>query len=382
MPLVINPAATTLTLSSSNNPAPALSTITFTARLAVNGQPVGAGNTINLGINGRTVALVTDSAGSATYTISGLPPNSYPVVANFTATANYLGSSANLTEVITAIPTTTTLTGSPNPVYQNQPLALAATIRATVGSATPDGSVTVFDGSIALTTITLPSVTFTGATSTANFSTSALAPGSHILTAVYTPVNSPSGSFIASTSVPLTISVLPQTYTVSLADPSLTIQAEHHKTTTATITSIGGFNGPISIACGTLPEYVTCTWSETVLSLPANGTVSTRLTIDTDAVLYFKAADQTSPGPWKSSTQILLSTLVPFLLFRRTRRLATLLPLMFLALISLSISGCSGKYPGHASPGTYSIDINTIGTTAGSTSPTSQTTRLTLIVTP
>jgi hypothetical protein len=105
VPVVIHAAPTALTLTSSRNPAGFLDSITLTARLTVNGQSAGAGNTLHVSIHGETVTLSTDSTGSATYNIATLPPNSYPVTASFAATNDLLASAASLTEVVTAAPT-------------------------------------------------------------------------------------------------------------------------------------------------------------------------------------------------------------------------------------------------------------------------------------
>ena len=92
VPVIVNAAPTTLTISSSNNPATYLTPVTFTVHLTANGQSVGAGNAIQLSINGQIVNLSTDATGSATYTIATLVPNSYPVVASFAGTNNLQAS--------------------------------------------------------------------------------------------------------------------------------------------------------------------------------------------------------------------------------------------------------------------------------------------------
>jgi hypothetical protein len=189
VPVIVNAAPTALTLSSSYNPAPFLSTVTFTVRLAVNGQSAGAGNTIHLSINGQTVSLATDAAGSATYTIGTLPPNSYPVTVSFATTNNLLASSALLTEVIIPAPTSISLTGTPNPGDLNQPVTMIATVSSqTTSTQVGSGNVTFYDGSTSLGSSQL------SAAATASMTTSFTAVGIHNITAVYAGDTNFSGS--------------------------------------------------------------------------------------------------------------------------------------------------------------------------------------------
>jgi hypothetical protein len=78
------------------------------------------------------------------------------------------------------VATTTTLASSQNPSQAGQPVTLTATVAASVaGAATPTGSVTFRDGATVLGTSTLD------ASGRAVFTTSALAAGSHSITAEY-----------------------------------------------------------------------------------------------------------------------------------------------------------------------------------------------------
>jgi FG-GAP-like repeat/Bacterial Ig-like domain (group 3) len=380
-PVSITPASTSLTITSSANPSSALTPITYTATLKSSGAPIPS-QSLAFAVDGKPLlSPITNISGSAV-AIAPLTAGSHTISATFPGTTNFTSSSAQLTQTVTPNPTTITLVASPNPVYQNQQLTLVSTIRAGAGTATPDGSVTFYDGSTALGTVLLPALAYTGTITTATLTTSTLTSGEHEFTAVYTPANVPSNSFIASSSNTLSVTVLPQTYTITLADPILIIQAEHNKATTVTLTSVGGFTGLVSVDCGTLPAFVTCTWDQMKLTLPSNGTVSTKLTIDTDAVLYFKSASHPRPRSWPISGEVSLSLFVPLIFLRCKRRIVTFLPVALLVTVGLSLYGCSGKYPDHASPGTYRIAISASGTTAGAAGPVAQTATLTLVVTP
>jgi uncharacterized protein (DUF2141 family) len=93
-----NPA---VALTSSLNPAPALTPITFTAQL-----PAGSGGTVVFNINGQNITTTPNAAGTATTTISTLTQGSYLITATWFASANALSAQATLTQVITA-PTAT-----------------------------------------------------------------------------------------------------------------------------------------------------------------------------------------------------------------------------------------------------------------------------------
>jgi hypothetical protein len=86
-----------ITLTSSLNPAPALTAITFTAQIAA-----GSGGTIVFGINGQNFTTTPNAAGTSTYTISTLTAGSYPITATWFASGNALAAQASLTQVVTA----------------------------------------------------------------------------------------------------------------------------------------------------------------------------------------------------------------------------------------------------------------------------------------
>jgi hypothetical protein len=103
-------AGPALTLSSSLNPAPALTPITFTAQLGSG----NSGGTIVFAINGQNIPTTPNAYGTSIYTISTLPAGTYPITATWFASAHALAIQASLTQVVTApIPVTDfSLTGS------------------------------------------------------------------------------------------------------------------------------------------------------------------------------------------------------------------------------------------------------------------------------
>jgi len=86
-----------ITLTSSLNPAPALTPITFTAQL-----PANSGGTVVFNINGQNLTTTSNAAGTATTTISTLTPGAYLITATWFATGHALGTQVSLTQVVVA----------------------------------------------------------------------------------------------------------------------------------------------------------------------------------------------------------------------------------------------------------------------------------------
>ncbi|HZL28489.1 MAG TPA: Ig-like domain repeat protein [Acidobacteriaceae bacterium] len=403
--VLITAAPSALTIASSVNPSPALTPVTFTAHFSVNGQPAGAGNAITFsiaqspGVAVLTFPATTDASGAANFTAAGFYPGIYSVSAAFTATGNYQAASAvPVSEIVNLNPTSTTLTASPNPAEQNQTITFVATVTALAGTAPPNGTVTLLDGATVLATA---SATFGAAAfSTATFAFSTLAPGIHSFSAVYTPLAGNSGvnvagipfgtsggavSFTASQSSGLSLTITPQDFSLTANPPAITIETQHHATMQLTLTSTGGWTGPITLTCGTVPAWVTCELPASAVTLGADATLPVNFTIDTDQLLGFLASATPPSRPWDFS-RIALATLLPLTLLGFTRRRKTLRSLLVLASLAVSMSGltaCGGNfYPQHAAPGVYNIPVTGTGTAVGATAPNTHTLNITLTVTP
>ena len=386
--VTITPATTAMSIGTSATPSPALTPITFTAHLTAGGQPAAAGSSVvftitTAGGSAASYNALTNATGTATYTSSGLAAGSYTVTAGYTATTNYTASSAALTQVVNANATSTTLIAAPNPGIQNNPVTLAATVAALAGAAPPVGSVAFLDGTTTLQTISVtPGIG--SVLSSASLTTSLLSPGTHSLTAVFTPSTA---NFTGSTSATLTLPIAPQDFTFTGNPAAITIQTQHHATLQLTLSSIGGFAAPITITCGALPQYLTCEPPAAPVTLPANGNSTVNVTLDTDVLLNFVQIQQ--PASHRRAQEgIALASLLPLALLglaRKRRKLQKFRPFALLAILfvaSFTMTACSGKQPASTPPGTYSIAITATGTTAGSAAPTTHTLNVTLTVTP
>ena len=351
VPIVVNAAATTLTLVSSNNPAPALSTVTFTVHLTVSGQSAGVGNTIHLSINGQTLSLTTDATGRATYAIGTLMPGSYPVTASFASTNNLLASSSSLTEVITALPTSTSLTAAPNPGDVNQPVTMTATVSSqSTATQVGSGTVTFYDGTTSLGSAPV------GASGTASLVANFTTVGVHFLTAEY----SGHSDFIGSTSQVFQESIVAGDFSIGVQPGAAALYTGESATVQVSVTSLRGFNQPLALTCTGLPANSTCAFTPASF---ASGQGSATLVLQTTAPHDAGAASASgSAGFLGALTLILLPG------WRRRRLLAGLSFVLLAIVLGMGMAGCGSPGPitGGTPPGKYQVAVTASAAGGGS----------------
>jgi len=182
---VVNQAATTVNLISSQNPSLLGHPVTFTATVNPQFSGVPTGNvTFFDGTTRNILGTVTlNGSGVATVTTSSLDQESHDITATYNADSNFTGSaSAILTQVVNALPVPAiTLTSHPNPAGFRQQVILTATVSTT--GETPTGTVAFKDGANTIGTANLTTVN--PATAVATITTNQWTIGSHQLTAVY-----------------------------------------------------------------------------------------------------------------------------------------------------------------------------------------------------
>jgi large repetitive protein len=224
-------STTTTTVISSANPSVFGQSIQYTATVA--GGPTVTG-TITFRDGGSNIAgcvAVAVIASSASCTVS-------PTVASHNITAVYSGDASNtastsavMTQVVAADPTTTVVTATVNPTVFGQSVTFTATVTAnTPGSGTPTGKVTFDNGAIAIGGCGSVAMVAGVATCT----TTALTVGVHSITGVYNG----SSSYVTSTSSVLTATVNQGATTAAVGsslNPSVSGQAA---TYTATVTVV------------------------------------------------------------------------------------------------------------------------------------------------
>ncbi|MDR3711043.1 MAG: Ig-like domain repeat protein [Capsulimonadaceae bacterium] len=182
--------ATAASLSSSANPSAAGNPVTFTASLS---PSVPDGEVITFQDGSAVLGTSKTAASAATLTTSSMTAASHTVTAVYSGDATYGPCTSNVvTQVVTAA-TATSLASSMNP----SSFGALVTLTATVTPSVPDGeTVTFYDGGKSIGT---------GSTvaSVVSLATSALAAGSHAITASYAGDT----VYLKSTSTALTQSV-------------------------------------------------------------------------------------------------------------------------------------------------------------------------------
>ena len=175
---IVAAAGTTTFLAGTPNPGIFGQSVTFTATTVAvapgAGTPAGIVSFFDGGTPLGSASL--DGSGVATLSTTSLVLGSQNITAVYAGSTSFTGSTGTFSQTVTA-GTTTALTAVPNP----SAFARAVTFTASVTPATPGtptGTVTFKDGASTLGVVTLSS-------GTATFTTSALAPGLHSVTAVY-----------------------------------------------------------------------------------------------------------------------------------------------------------------------------------------------------
>jgi subtilase family serine protease len=198
------------------------------------------------------------------------------------------------------------------------------------GSATPSftlsdspGSLSVTQGNSGTSTITVTDVGgFTGSVTlaasglpsgvTAAFGTNPTT-GTSVLTLTASStattgtstvtITGTSGSLTATTTLALTVnSSATPNFTIAASPSSVTVTQGANGTSTITITSTGGFNSATTLSATGLPSGVTAAFSTNPVTPPANGSVTSTLTLTASASATVGAATVTITGTSGSTT--------------------------------------------------------------------------------
>ncbi|MBK9519957.1 MAG: Ig-like domain repeat protein [Anaeromyxobacter sp.] len=176
---VVDRAATSTVVASSQNPTVFGQAVTFTATVSAvapgAGTPTG---TVTFLDGAATLGTCTLSAGACTFSTSALAVATHAITASLPASADFAASaSPTLSQVVNRAATQVALASATNPTVFGQPATFTATVSAVApGAGTPTGTVTFLEGAAVLGTCTLSA----GACS---LSTAALPVGTHALTA-------------------------------------------------------------------------------------------------------------------------------------------------------------------------------------------------------
>ena len=207
------PTSTSLAVSPSGGSLQAGSSYTLTATVAApSGSPTPSGSVV-FTAGSATHTAILNQAGVATWTTTAPgTTGSFTVSAAYSGTSDFAASTSPvLTESVTAVPTSTSLTASVSTVTAGSPVILTATVTPTAGTGfSLAGEVTFTAGNLVLGSSPLGN-------GSASLTTSSLPIGSDSVTASF--VGGTNGAFAGSTSDPVTVIVNPA------AKPVPTIQS-------------------------------------------------------------------------------------------------------------------------------------------------------------
>lgn len=350
----LNPTA--MTDSAVPNPAIALQPIAFGATVTAPAGVTATGSVI-FTANGTQIGSGVLQNGQAAFSDAGLAAGSYQIVASYAGdSASAPSSAAPFTLVVAQQASQVHLATSLNPA----PLGTSVTFTAAVSAAKPfSGTVQFYDGANAL-----GSPVSVSSTGTAIYTTSALALGTHNITAQY----SGDANTVSSVSAVLPQSIVPYVgdFSIAVTPTAMSVFTGQAATFQVTVTSIGGFNEPLSLSCGNLPAATTCGWSTS--SLP-NGQGTATVVIQTSAPAQV-SANGAGPGLRRgprAAGEWAVALLAVFLVPRRWKR--GLWMSLLGVFILTTLSGCSSPTPivGGTPPGIYQISIT--GTYTAPTPP-------------
>ena len=319
---LLSPSNTTTALASSEPSASAGSSVTFTATVSsAYGIPPGTVTFYDGSAALATSELSATAPATATYTTSNLSIATHSITATYAGGEGFASSTSSaITEIISAPATTTMLSASSSSVIFGAPITFTATVTATEG--VPVGLVTFYDGATAIGSGTLSAA----GQNVATITTSNLNVGDDTITAVYAGCP----HFAASTSAPVVEAIAPA-ISSTLNPASLTIQAGATAATNFSVNAAGGYTGTISLACGTLPADMSCSFTPGTLTFTAASTTQTgTLTISTSGA-----------PPAAPSMAALLPLLGLTLVRLRKRSRLPLSPNFFLLCVML-VTSCAG----------------------------------------
>lgn len=221
---------------------------------------------------------------------------------------------------------------------EGDPVTLTATLAPTVGTATPTGTMDLYDNG------TLFQQAFISGLSTV-INLSDLSVGSHTFTASY-PGDSNYNGAKASTAVNVAVQPLNPTFTVSgLSPTALSLTQGATGTATFTLASNATFAGAVQFTCSGAPAEATCTVTPGGTTLAANQAAVVSVVVATTAPNNIYQAKNNAKG-FGSVGGVALAGLAMLLLPIR-RRLPKAFLAMLVAILALAgagaLTGCGGS---------------------------------------
>jgi hypothetical protein len=369
--VIVLPDPTATALTTSLTPAVVGQAVTLTAKVA--DQYITAAGMVQF-LDGTQVigSSQVDATGAAKLVTSTLFVGTHSLTACFIASLNYNGScSSPVSEVISTVPTAplatvTLLTSSLDPSVVGQSVTFTAKV-ATTGPfvATPTGTVMFLDGTTNLGSVPVDS------TGSATYSTTALAAGTHNITATYayvlltnvvpTVTFAPSSSTVLQQVVTTGIGSAGYGFVMTVTPTTISAGVGVSTALSVTITDLNGFNEPVQLACAGVPYETSCTFAQT--TIPAGGG-TTALIVSPTPPRPCSAVAMGGEGS-RGGVPLLAMFGVAAWFARRRRRMLQGIALAFALCLLPMLNGCSsGCADFGTQPGNYSFTItgNAVGT--------------------
>ena len=352
---------TSAVLVTSANPILTAQSLTLAASVASGSNPSGTLTFFDGSVSLGTATV--SSSGSAAITLPSLSAGTHSLTVSYSGDSyNLPSTSSNVGEAVQLRPSTTSITASSQGYLDGQQVTLVAVVHY-VGPVVPTGSVTFTAGGQVLGSASV---------SAAAAATLTLEPTA----SKYDIIASYNGDAIysASTAGDYTITKgTSTTFSLSSDPAAISLRSGDHQTLHLTMSTSGSFSDTLSLGCLNLPPEATCTFSSNQTKLLAGGTSTVTVVFDTGNPLGSGASvastsasikrprprsvrDAAFWGPPGFGLCILLISA------RRGRRLASLLPLLLLSVVTLSTSGCANKLNTTTTPaGSYTVRIIATG---------------------
>ena len=240
---VVTPStgATTTTLTASAALVTPGQSVTFTATVAPqSGSNVPTGTVTFLDGTTTLGQGTLNASGVATFTTTALAVGTQSITASYAGDSNDSSSVSQAVSVVVSqsiVATTTTLSASATQIMTGQNVTFTAKVAPQSGNVVPTGSIKFFDGTTSLGKASL------NASGTATLSTTALAAGTHSITASYFGENEDGSSVSSAVSVVVTESTGAAATTLPASATQIT--PRRSVTFTAMVTPQSGSNVPM-----------------------------------------------------------------------------------------------------------------------------------------
>jgi Bacterial Ig-like domain (group 3) len=382
-----NTGGTRVTFNEAPNPSGFQQTVALSSTVVSTAPgasaPTGSVQFADGAISLGSVALsVSGAAGLST---SALAIGAHVTSATYSGDATfYAHKSSVISQVVNKASTTTTTSSSGNPEVVGDTVTFSISVKPQF-TGVPTGAVSLLDGATSIGSSALD------AAGNANINISNFTAGSHSITASYPG----DANFTASTSPIANQSILASPdFTAAPPASSPTVAVGQSANTTVTLTPIGNFTAPVTLACSGLPSLAQCSFNQSTYTLNRN-VVTPVITISTvkgvAIVPPLNKFNFRSPRqlPLTAASELLLiasllfGSLASVVFARGNRKLRIRGAAFCTILLGISlISSCGASTPPPPSTPVGTTSITITATAAGTSGTVTHQATISLTVTP